>query len=82
MAMKNSIRIFLKEVREFLRTYKIYTVPGILLLFGFASPILTKIMPDLLGNLAGDMGITLPEMSWIDSYDQFFKNVVQIGMLA
>jgi len=80
--MKNSLRMFAKEIREFLRTYKIYVVPGIFLLFGFASPILTKMMPELLGSMAGEIGITLPEMTWIDSYGQFFKNLVQMGILA
>ena len=59
--MKNSLRFLGKELREILRTYKIYTIPGIFLLFGFASPILTKLLPDLMENLAGEINIILPE---------------------
>ena len=80
--MKNFGTMFAKEIREFLRTYKIYVVPGLFLLFGFTSPILTKLMPQLLGSLAAEIEITLPEMTWLDSYGQFFKNLTQMGMLA
>lgn len=80
--MKNSMRMLAKELKEILRTYKIYVVPGIFLLFGFASPILTKLMPKLLANLADEINLILPEMTWMDSYAQFFKNLVQIGILA
>lgn len=80
--MKNSLRFLGKELREILRTYKIYTIPGIFLLFGFASPILTKLLPDLMENLAGEINIILPEMTWRDSYTQLFKNLTQIGILT
>ncbi len=80
--MKNFGRMFCKEIREFLRTYKIYVIPGLFLLFGFVSPILTKLMPKLLGSLVTEMAITLPEMTWLDSYGQFFKNLTQMGLLA
>lgn|SRR5690554_3683523 len=76
------MRIFAKEMKEFFRTYKIYVVPGIFLLFGFASPIITKLLPELLGSMVEEMGFPLPEMTWEDSYSQFFKNVYQIGILA
>lgn len=77
-----SLVFFGKEIREIFRTYKIYALPVVFMVFGFASPILTKMMPDILGELAGDMGFQLPEMTWRDSYAQFFKNLNQIGMLA
>lgn len=80
--MKNSMRIFFKELREILRTYKIYTIPGIFLLFGFASPILTKLMPQMLGSMMEEIGMQLPEQTWLDSYGQLFKNLVQMGILA
>lgn len=80
--MKNFGTMFAKEIREFLRTYKIYVIPGLFLLFGFTSPILTKLMPKLLGSLGTEIIITLPEMTWLDSYGQFFKNLTQMGLLA
>ena len=80
--MKSSLVFFGKEVREIFRTYKIYALPLVLLAFGFASPILTKILPDILEGMAGDVAIQLPEMTWRDSYEQLFKNLSQIGMLV
>ncbi|MGI6366100.1 MAG: ABC transporter permease [Bacillota bacterium] len=80
--MKNSLRLLGKELREILRTYKIYTIPGIFLLFGFASPILTKLLPEMLGSMMEEMGMQLPEQTWLDSYGQLFKNLVQMGILA
>lgn len=80
--MKNFGIMFGKEVKEFLRTYKIFVVPGLFLLFGLTSPILTKLLPSLLGSLAEEIDIVLPEMTWVDSYGQFFKNLNQMGILA
>lgn len=80
--MKNSLRLLGKELREILRTYKLYTIPGIFLLFGFASPILTKLLPEMLGSMMEEMGMQLPEQTWLDSYGQLFKNLIQMGILA
>ena len=66
--MQSSLVFFAKEIREILRTYKIYALPLVLLAFGFASPSLTHIRPDILEGIAGDINIQLPEMTWRDSY--------------
>lgn len=73
---------FGKEIKEIFRTYKIYALPVVLLLFGFLSPLLTKLLPDILGEMAGEIGLQLPEMTWVDSYQQLFKNLNQIGLLV
>lgn len=75
-------RMLVKELREYMRTYKLYVILGLFLLLGFISPILTKLMPQLLGSTLGEFGIELPEMNWVDSYGQFFKNLTQVGLLA
>lgn len=80
--MKNSLRLFAKELREILRTYKIYTIPGIFLLFGFASPLITKLMPEIFANMGEEIGIALPEMTWLDSFGQLYNNLIQMGILA
>lgn len=71
-----------KEFREIFRTYKIYVIPGVFLLFGFLSPILAKLMPDLLKSMAQDLKITIPTPTAIDAYAQLFKNLNQMGILA
>ncbi|HOC06278.1 MAG: ABC transporter permease [Bacillota bacterium] len=80
--MKNFGIMFGKEIKEFLRTYKVFVVPGLFLLFGFTSPIITKVLPSLLSSLAEEINFVLPEMTWVDSYGQFFKNLNQMGILA
>lgn len=80
--MKNNLRLLAKELREILRTYKLYTIPGIFLLFGFASPIITKLLPEMLGSMMEEVGMQLPEQTWVDSYGQLFKNLIQMGILA
>lgn len=80
--MKGFWLMLKKEFKEFLRTYKLYVIPGLFLLLGFTSPILTKLTPQLLGSLFSDIGLELPTMTWLDSYAQFFKNLSQLGLLA
>ncbi|HOB87638.1 MAG TPA: hypothetical protein PKO38_08115, partial [Bacillota bacterium] len=57
---------FRKELLEIFKTAKIYIIPLLFLLFGFTSPVITKLLPDILAGL-GEMEITLPEMSWVAS---------------
>ena len=72
---------FRKELLEIRKTSKIYIIPLLFLLFGFASPVVTRLLPDILAGLSG-LEIALPEMSWVDAFDQFFKNLNQIGIIA
>jgi len=74
-----------KEIREILRTSRIYVIPGLFLFFGLTSPILTKLMPELLksfGGSAGGIEIVIPPQTAVDAFAQFFKNLTQIGILA
>jgi ABC-2 type transport system permease protein len=74
-----------KELREILRTSRIYVVPGLFLFFGLTSPILTKLMPEIVkafASQAGGVQIILPPQTGVDSFLQFFKNLTQIGVIA
>lgn len=71
-----------KELKEILRTPKIFILPSIFLIFGFASPLLAKSMPELLKALVSDFPIPVKEPTYIDSYAQFFKNMGQIGIIV
>jgi len=81
--MKAFIAFTKKEFTESLRTYRLIVLMAVFLLLGIMSPLAAKMMPDILKGLA-DTGITitLPEPSAMDSWEQFFKNVGQMGMLA
>lgn len=74
-----------KELLELWRTKKVIVVLAVLVGFGFASPILAKLLPDMLEAMGEDqMGgvqIVIPEPSTKDAIDQFEKNMVQFGLL-
>lgn len=75
-----------KEWLEHLRTYKIWIMLAIFLIFGIMSPFFAKIMPELLMSLSdsGELPIAmeLPASTALDSYSQFFKNITQMGMVV
>jgi len=52
-------------------------------LFGIMSPLIAKLIPDILG--ASDLGgftILMPEPTAMDSWAQFFNNIGQMGVLV
>jgi ABC-2 type transport system permease protein len=73
-----------KEVREILRTWRIWVLPGILLFFALTGPVLARFTPEIVGSLAGDQlaGLTLPTPTYLDAYAQWVKNLSQIGLFA
>lgn len=71
-----------KEFTEILRTYKIYVIPIIFLIFGLMSPIIAKVMPELFKSMVTEFTIELPPPTWKDAFSQFFKNLTQMGILA
>ena len=81
--MKQFIIFTKKELFESVATFKLYILLALFLIFGMMSPLLAKLLPEILKSmdLAG-MVIELPEPSAIDSWSQFFNNVGQMGMLV
>lgn len=72
-----------KEFLEQLRTYKVLIMFAVFLLFGMASPLTAKLLPDIISSLGVEgMTITFPEPTYIDAYTQFFKNTTQMGMIV
>lgn len=72
-----------KDITEIFKTYKLFVVPAIFLFFGFTSPVFAKFLPEFIKSMANSgFKIELPPPTWIDAYEQFFKNLNQIGMLA
>lgn len=69
-----------KELMEQARTYKAAIMLSVFAVFGMLSPLLAKIMPDVLTS-AG-LVISLPEPSWLDAYAQLFKNTTQMGLIV
>ncbi len=77
--------LFRKEVAEILKTSRIYVLPGLFLFFGLTSPILTKLLPEILksiGGSAGGLQIIIPPPTAVDAFLQLLKNLTQIGILG
>jgi ABC-2 type transport system permease protein len=73
-----------KEFTEQFRSYKSIVLVAVLFLFGMLSPLLAKIMPEIISGM-NMQGITInihkaPDA--LDAYGQFFKNVGQMGFVV
>lgn len=72
-----------KEFTEYIRTYKLFILLIVFMIFGFLSPITAKYMPQILEMAGLDpaaLGLGAPTAA--DSFAQFFKNVGQMGLLV
>lgn len=81
--MKQFIVFTKKEFFESVATFKLYILLAVFLIFGMMSPLLAKLLPEILKSVdLQGMVIDLPEPSAIDAWTQFFKNVGQMGVLV
>jgi ABC-2 type transport system permease protein len=81
--MKGFAAFLKKEIMEAMRSYRALILLLVFLLFGFISPGLAKIMPDIFSKIPlGNVTITLPPSTYMDAYAQFFKNMTQMGMIV
>lgn len=80
--MKSITAFIQKELIEQIRTYKLLIIFASFFILGMMSPLLAKLMPDILSNI--DMeGITIivPETTAFDAYSQFFGNMTEMGIV-
>ncbi|MDF2512637.1 MAG: rane protein [Herbinix sp.] len=72
-----------KEFLEQIRTFRLWILLAVAVLFGMMSPLMAKLMPEILSsmNMEG-MVIQIPEPTVYDAYTQFFKNFTQMGTLV
>lgn len=81
--MRAFIAFTKKEVMEQIRTYKWLIVLSVFFLFGMMSPLMAKLMPDILSGMEMQgMKIEIPNPTVLDAYGQFFKNFTQIGWVV
>jgi ABC-2 type transport system permease protein len=73
-----------KEVREIIRSWRIWVLPAIIVFFAISAPLLARYTPEIVGSLAGDQfgHITLPPATYLDAYGQWVKNLSQITLFA
>ncbi|HWT74252.1 MAG TPA: ABC transporter permease [Mobilitalea sp.] len=81
--MKGYYAFTKKELLEQLRTFKWLIILSVFFLFGMMSPVLAKLMPDILSGMEVEgMKIVIPDPTAMDAYGQFFKNFTQMGILV
>jgi ABC-2 type transport system permease protein len=81
--MKAFTAMLKKEIMEAQRSYKLMILLIVFIIFGISSPVVAKIMPDILGSMLPEgMTIEMPEPTAADSFAQFFKNVSQMGYIV
>ena len=74
-----------KEFRETVRTWRLWVLPGILLVMAVTAPILTKATPALLRATAHSrpgVVIRMPTPTAADAYLQYMGNLSQLVLLA
>ncbi len=81
--MKQYFVFLKKELLESLRNFKFYLLLTIFTIFGILSPLTAKLMPLIMKMaMPKELNITLPEPSGMDSWQQFFKNIQQLGLFV
>jgi len=73
-----------KEAVEIVRTWRIWVLPAIILLFAITAPLLARFTPEIVGAVAGNQlgGVTLPPGTALDASGQWIKNLSQIALFA
>ncbi|HAX73679.1 MAG TPA: hypothetical protein DCY20_09180 [Firmicutes bacterium] len=72
-----------KEWVENIKTFKVLILLCVSFIFGMISPLLAKLMPDLMSQMDIEgMTIIIPDPTALDAYVQFFKNMTQMGLIV
>ena len=90
--MSSFILFFKKEIVEQIKTIKGVVLAIIFLFIGISSPLLAKLLPEILKmattsdnasqELMDSLSALMPPPNSLESYNQFFSNFNQIGLLA
>jgi ABC-2 type transport system permease protein len=73
--------LFRKEIREFLKTYKLLIVVALLLFFGLSAPLVIKFLPKILEMSGEQIPLQLPTFSAADAIKSYLSTLGQIGLL-
>ncbi|TAK27660.1 MAG: ABC transporter permease [Chloroflexota bacterium] len=71
-----------KEFLEQLRTHRLTVMAVAFVFFGLSSPLMAKLLPELVKATAGEMAIQLPPPTALFALDQYLKNLTQMGLLV
>lgn len=80
----SGFRAFLrKDLREIVRTWRIWVLPGFLAFAALTGPPTARFTKELLETLGGGgFGAMIPDPTWVDSYAQWTKNLTQLVTIA
>jgi ABC-2 type transport system permease protein len=78
----SKIVILVKEFREIFKSYKLIVLPLLFVTVGVLSPVMAKMMPQILKSIMGAGAISLPTPGIRDSYEQLLKNMNQTLVLV
>jgi len=85
----NNFSVFLgKEFMENKRAKRFFVLACVFLFFAFSSPVMARYMSEVLAFLLGadpaldGMVAAFGEPHWVDSYLQFYGNIIQIGVMT
>lgn len=81
--MRHYMAFLKKEIVESIRTYKLFIMLIVFILFGVMNPLVAKLTPHIIKTLIpGGNSISIPEATALDSWAQFFKNITQMGIIV
>lgn len=64
------------------RRYRLVVLALVFLLFGIEAPLVAKLTPALLKSIGQGMTITLPKPTSVMAWQQYYKNMTQIGLFV
>ena len=69
-----------KELLESWRTHRLLILTVVFLIFGILSPLIAKLMPELLKGGLGGIKVAVPKPTSLDAWTQYYKNISQMGI--
>ena len=74
----NFLVLFRKEIREYIKTYKLLIVAAVFLVFGLSTPLLLKFLPEILKMSGEQIPIPLPDFVAADALKSYIDNLGQV----
>ncbi len=79
--MRGTMAFAKKEAMEHVRSYRLLILWLVLFIFGMLSSLLAKMTPEIIAQFPVEgMEITLPLITYLDAYVQFFSNMGEMGL--
>jgi ABC-2 type transport system permease protein len=73
--------LFKKEFKEQLKTYRFLIISAIFLVFGLATPLMLKYLPEILKMAGEDIVIDIPPATAVQALTKYTDTIVQVGVL-